>query len=169
MMKTLVSLIALGALLATPVSAGIFPKKKDPLGRSELSGHLCRRDRAGEARGSPNGSIFQASSWLCLAGQRRSRGFGRRYPDHPAGRAHRRQQEHEREYRSLGQCRRSRRRQRACSASCSAPATSRRGSAQTLQGQGRRRPVQCARRARSPSPSPRSIPTATCWCGARRR
>jgi flagellar L-ring protein precursor FlgH len=61
MMKTLVSLIALGALLATPVSAGIFPKKKDPLGDPNYQ--VTYADEIAQARTSaPNGSIFQASN-----------------------------------------------------------------------------------------------------------
>jgi flagellar L-ring protein precursor FlgH len=61
MMKTLVSLIALGALLATPVSAGIFSKKKDPL--ADPSYQVTYADEIAQARTSaPNGSIFQAGN-----------------------------------------------------------------------------------------------------------
>lgn len=60
-MKTLVSIVALGALIATPASAGIFGKKKDPLANPDYQ--VTYADELARAQpASPNGSIFQAAN-----------------------------------------------------------------------------------------------------------
>jgi len=60
-MKALVSLVALGALLATPASAGLLGKKKDPL--ADPNYQVTYSDDLAHAPAPvPNGSIFQPAN-----------------------------------------------------------------------------------------------------------
>jgi flagellar L-ring protein precursor FlgH len=59
-MKTLASIIALGALIATPVSAGILGKKKDPLGDPNYQ--VTYAQELEQAKPAPNGAIFQSAN-----------------------------------------------------------------------------------------------------------
>ncbi|MBO9671643.1 MAG: flagellar basal body L-ring protein FlgH, partial [Sphingobium sp.] len=60
-MKTLVSLVALGALLATPASAGLLGKKKDPLADPNYQ-VTYSDDLARAPTPVANGSIFQPAN-----------------------------------------------------------------------------------------------------------
>lgn len=60
-MKTLISIVALGAVIATPASAGLLPKKKDPL--ADPNYQVTYSQDLDQARtAAPNGAIFQPAN-----------------------------------------------------------------------------------------------------------